>query len=427
MGWPARFRFTGGKRTRQWLLIYASNAWNLNGGSWNNNNKTNTNNYVVPFFDTLEDAIPGCFLIIMEEYVTYGDIHKAYLSCRKHKRNKPFALAYEMNYEVNNLDLLDDLNSGTYEIGPSLAFCVTRPKIREIFCASFRDRIVHHLVIGKMLPIFEADMIQNSYSCRSGRGGLYGVRDIERQVKKIGKDCWCLRLDIKAYFNSIDKNILWGKVDSLIRKEWKEKDVDWWLGLLKKIIFHRPEKNCKRQGDLTLWDYLPKEKSLFYSDGLPIGNLPSQILANLYLSDFDKWVSSQVEGYGRYADDICVLDSDKNKLLNIIPSVREYLSALNLVLNETKTVLQRADKGILFTGYIIQPWGVYAGKRLTRNAIKASKIKEDKKKHVFRLNSYLGFLRHTLSYGIRYSMLNNTIPEYNYYATTHIYSFKAKK
>ena len=100
------------------------------------------------------------------EKVSFDEVCEAYLECRRTKRHTEAALEYEEAHELNNLQLWKELNSGTYKIGASIGFCVPRPTVREVFAASFRDRIVHHIVMRKFLHIFEAEMIDSSYNCR---------------------------------------------------------------------------------------------------------------------------------------------------------------------------------------------------------------------------------------------------------------------
>jgi len=366
----------------------------------------------------------------MTEHISYDELSRAYFDCRRHKRTKPSALKYELDYEMRLYKLWEELNDGTYEVGRSSCFCVSRPKVREVFAASFRDRIVHHLLMNRMLSIFENNFIDDTYNCRVGKGVFYGVRRLDEHIKSIGKDCWFLKIDLSGFFMSIDKDTLWESTEKLIRERWEYEDIEWWLNLLKKVVYNRPELKCERRGDLSLWDVLPESKSLFHTNGkgLPIGNLTSQILANHYLTGFDKWLSPQVSGYSRYVDDIVLLDKDKNKLLTLLNPIREELSKLSLKLNPKKIVLQRADKGILFTGYVVKPWGLYAGDRLRRNAIKLSKRVESIDVHLNRFNSYSGFLLPTLAYAIRREMWQNTARNYTgIYATKHCNAIKKLK
>ena len=92
------------------------------------------------------------------EYVTIDEVYDAYHDCCKHKGSTPGCIEYQMNYIANNYQLYIDLNSMEYEISKSKAFCVTRPKLREVFCADFRDRIIHHLLAIKFTYILEGEM-----------------------------------------------------------------------------------------------------------------------------------------------------------------------------------------------------------------------------------------------------------------------------
>lgn len=102
----------------------------------------------------------------MEEIVSIEDLVKAYKDCRKHKRNKSSAVKFELNLEENLYTLKEDLNNGTYTIGKSIAFVVTKPKYREVFAADFRDRIVYHLLIRKLEPYLENYFADSAYACR---------------------------------------------------------------------------------------------------------------------------------------------------------------------------------------------------------------------------------------------------------------------
>ena len=121
----------------------------------------------------------------MKQHVTIEDVTLAYYECRRTKRRTTSQIEYELDYEMNNLQLWRELNNGTYQIGQSIGFCITYPKLREVFAAKFRDRIVHHLVMRKFLPLFDAQMIESSYNCRKGKGAIYGVRDMQQKMRRI--------------------------------------------------------------------------------------------------------------------------------------------------------------------------------------------------------------------------------------------------
>lgn len=352
------------------------------------------------------------------EYVSIDDVYSAYYSCRKHKRNTQGAMAYELDYERNNYKLYTDLNNMTYEVGRSIAFCVTRPKLREVFAADFRDRVVHHLIMQRFMTIFEAHMIESSYNCRKGKGTLYGVRDIYGKIKAISEnwtqETYALKFDIQGFFMSIDKKLLYGKVVDVVKTSATE-NKDWWLWLIRKVIMHRPQDNCEIRGDSTLWGKLPKHKTLFGKEddkGMAIGNLTSQVFANLFLSDFDRWVCSQLgknEGYGRLTDDCVVISRNKTKLLRLLSDARKRLTDIGLTLHPHKVYLQEVTKGLPFVGSVIKPSRIYTQHRTIDNMramIRAWNVdkRPNTARYVCRYNSYSGFLVHTQSYGIRCRM-----------------------
>lgn len=355
----------------------------------------------------------------MSEYVTIEDVDAAYRDCRRHKGSTYGCIDYQMDYLQNNLQLYRELNSMTYEVGKSKAFCVTRPKLREVFCAQFRDRIIHHLLALKFSDMLEEDMIPDAYACRKGKGVEYGVNRTKEQTERVSegytKEAWVLKCDLQGFFMSIDRKLIYRMLEDVVRKKYHGDDIEWWLWLWRKVVLNDPAKNCVRVGDLTLWDKLPRNKSLFTSEGkgLPIGNLPSQLLANLLLTPFDKWVLSRIGeggGYGRYVDDFIVISRDKRLLLGVLHDAREYLKVnLGLTLHPRKVSLQKADKGVRFIGATIRPHRVYANPRTVQallgvigewNATE-NPTDEETLKYVMRCNSYLGYLVHRNSRRVR--------------------------
>jgi len=134
------------------------------------------------------------------------ELLKAYLNCRKNKRNTVNQIKFEINLEENLYSLYKSLNKGTYYPGRSICFVVTYPKIREIFAADFKDRVVHHLLVSRIEPYFEKRFITNSFACRKDKGAH---RAIEKLGKYIKNNKYYLQIDIKSFFSNIDKNILY--------------------------------------------------------------------------------------------------------------------------------------------------------------------------------------------------------------------------
>ena len=367
------------------------------------------------------------------EYVSLEEVYEAYFQCRKNKRTKNSSLAFEMHYETKLRELWNDLNNMSYSISSSIVFGVTRPKCREVFAANFRDRIVHHLLMIKLEPLLEEEMIDNSYNCRNGKGTEYGIQTLSNQIKKVSenytKETYVLQCDIQGFFMSIDKDVLWKAIKDVMERKWNYGNLEWWMWLVKMIIYHRPELNCTIHGDKSILDSLPDNKTLFRSNGkgLPIGNLTSQIFGNFYLTCFDRYVielfGKECE-YGRYVDDFYIISANKKCLLKSVPNIRRYLyNDLKSNLHPKKISIIEVKKGIKFIGSVVKPWGIYIGNRTVNNAFSVAIIKKpkDMKRYVQRLNSYFGYMVHRLSYGIRYKLWNAI------YNKNNLYSVNMKK
>lgn len=354
--------------------------------------------------------------------ISYLELYEAYLECRVHKRNTINALSFELDLETNLLDLLNDINNRTYVIGRSVSFIVNKPVKREIFAADFRDRIVHHLVINKINWIFEKMFIRDSYSCRKNKGTSYAINRLTHFMRSCSQNysspCYVLRLDIQGFFMHINRELLWFKVKKTIEENYNKLDKDTILYLCKLIIENNPTINCLIKGSKSEWKGLPKNKSLFHSNkgcGLPIGNLTSQVFANLYLNDFDHFAKKTLglRYYGRYVDDFFVIHSDKSFLKELIPKFRNFLAGkLGLTLHPNKVYLQSVEKGILYLGVWIYPYNKTVHSRnvenLRLNLISWNKCVEGKKptrdeveKFLSSINSYFGYLRTYNSYKLR--------------------------
>lgn len=336
------------------------------------------------------------------------------------------ALRFEMNLEENLVRLWRELNDGTYKIGRSIAFIVKQPVIREIFAADFRDRIVHHLLIRKLWPILDKAISPHSYSCRKGMGGLYGIKQVYQHVKRCShnytRDCYVMRLDIRAFFMHIRHNLLHKMLNQLVRDHYFAPDKYILLNLIQQIVYYLPQQGCLIKGERQDWEKLPKAKSLFYvrrGRGLPIGNLTSQIFANFYLNAFDRFVSEQAGiFYGRYVDDMVVIHQSKVFLLKLKIKIQKYLKHnCHVILHPRKTSIQHYSKGFAFIGAYLKPYRLYAGQRLKYMFF--TKIKQIMELPVENalsvLNSYFGFLRHYSTLHLRlkgWKIIQSALPQF---------------
>jgi len=134
--------------------------------------------------------------------ISIEELFQAYIKCRRYKRNTANAVAFEIDYESNLVALCEEINNGTYQPGRSITFIVERPVKRENFAADFRDRVVHHLIINKLNPLFEKEFIRDSYACRISKGTHFGIQRINRFIRQCSQnytqDCYVLKLDIKV-------------------------------------------------------------------------------------------------------------------------------------------------------------------------------------------------------------------------------------
>lgn len=342
------------------------------------------------------------------------NLFKAYLDCRKNKRKTINAIKFEMDLERNLANLKQDLLARTYTPGKSICFVVTIPKPREIFAAEFCDRVVHHILINQVQKIWEEKIfIDDSYACRPNKGNLYGVERLQKYAKEFR---YYGSFDIANFFGSIDKQVIYESFAKVIktinRPEWWKEEILW---LSKTIIFHNPASSYFYKGDPKLQDLVPPYKSLIHKDGMigmPIGNLTSQFLANVYLNELDQFVTKTLgaKGYGRYVDDFVVFSNSKEQLKDWRDQIDNFLTnELHIKLHPKKQQIQLTKHGIPFVGYFVKPWGM----TVRRNVVKALKNKiyywnqtKDVTAMIPSINSYYGHLGKAKSDRLRHHLID---------------------
>lgn len=401
------------------------NAWNVNFGSgnFNNNNKYNTN--VV----RAVAALPNFYA---------AGWFDAFDDCCRHKRMSPQCIVYRLNWDMDLLELARSVYNKTYTPTTSTCFITTRPKLREVFAANFRDRIVQHWLCMRLEPLFEARHTEQgdvSYNCRKGFGVQACVNQLSKNIEDVSenytKDAWIYKGDLKGFFMSIDCSILLDKLLQFIKDNWSfwgnpehsyfARDLDLVLWLTEIIIRHRPQDDCVRKGNLKLWNYLPKNKSLFYAAemvGEPIGNLTSQLFANFYLSFFDEFAQNIANKLGakftRFVDDYTFVCKSKEDCKYLRVLCEYWLKEnLNVTVHPDKTYIQHATKGVKMVGSVVKPGRIYLSNRTVGNFFNAltrlewACVLSDRAAiltEICRCNSLLGFLRHHNSHAIRYAM-----------------------
>lgn len=355
----------------------------------------------------------GSLCVASRTPLFYSQLVQAYYDARRHKRNTVNQLEFECNLDENLVELAHELENRTYKLKPSVCFISTKPVKREIIAANFRDRVVHHLLYNWIYPVFDRQFIYDSYSCRKGKGTLFGIKRAAHFIKSESRNfmypCYVLRLDISGFFMSIDRDVLYRLcIEGLYRTHWKEvPDKDLCVFLLKTFIYNDPLKDAVFRSSEDMWSDLPRNKSLRYTQdncGLPIGNLTSQLFGNVYLNPLDQFVKRdlRIHCYGRYVDDMVLVHRDKSILLDATEKIRNYLEKnLSLQLHPNKVYLQNVQHGFSFLGAFILPWRIYPSRRLVKSFKRCLKCPwQPAWRQKNRVISYCGLLGHFNSFNL---------------------------
>jgi RNA-directed DNA polymerase len=296
------------------------------------------------------------------------NLYQSFREFKRGKSRKYDIQLFERNLEDNLFRLHYELKSKLYRHDQYSSFFITDPKVRHIHKATVRDRIVHHAVYRILYPIFDKTFVFDSYSCRVGKGTHRAVNRLNLFIRRMSNNysepCFALKCDIRKFFASINHNVLMKLITERV------KDID------------------------TLW--LAEEIIDSSSEGLPIGNLTSQLFANIYLNELDKFVkhSLKIKYYIRYCDDFIILDNDRGYLSEIESKIQKNLDKnLYLAFHEDKVSIESIYHGIDLLGYIIFPYY-----RILRTKIKKRMLKRINKTNRV---SYSGLLKHCNGYGLK--------------------------
>jgi len=367
--------------------------------------------------------------------IPLSSIIEAYDDCSRQKRNTDGCIEFSFNYDTELVAVWESIRYGHYEPDFSDCFMRKKPVLREVFAAAYIDRIVHHWIDLRLDPILEKRFQAQgnvSKNCRIGEGCLSAVMRMDEMIKEVSKnytqDAYIFKGDLKSFFMSMSKSLLWEMIDIFVRDNYKGDDIECLLYLLRVVIFHQPQKKCHRKSPLHLWDKLPKDKSLFYNDperGVAIGNLPSQKFANFIGSVFDYYVTviCGIKHYVRFVDDFGFVMRFKEDILKNIPLLNSYLKEqLLLELHPKKIYIQHFSKGVLFVGAFILPNRIYISNRVVGNIYDAvnkyNKIAKEGfceahiETFVATMNSYYGLMRHFNTYNLRRKIGKLIAPEW---------------
>ena len=330
-----------------------------------------------------------------DNLISIKNLFQAWDEFVKGKRKKKDVQEFHLNLEDNLFELHRKLKNKTYKHGDYEDFYVSDPKRRHIHKAKVTDRIVHHLLYKYLYGVFDKTFIYDYYSCRLDKGTHKAVKRLEKFTRKVSsnytRSCWALKLDIKKFFASVDHKILL----ELLEKRVQDKDILW---LLREVI-----QSFKSELD--------------QDRGIPLGNLTSQIFANIYLNQLDQFVKHtlKIKYYIRYADDSIILDSNRHILYKYTSISAVFLKDnLRLELHPKKIIIRNLKWGIDFLGYIMLPRYVLLRTKTKQRMLKRIDLKltEFKSGSISKesfhqtLMSYFGLLKHANAYNLQEEIKN---------------------
>ena len=273
-------------------------------------------------------------------------------------------LSFGRHLEDNIFDLYYALRDGTYKHGGYESFYVNDPKRRHIHKASIRDRLLHHALVRVIEPFFERTFIFDSWSCRKGKGVERAVQRFQKIAWSLSRNntlpVWVLKLDVAKFFASIDHKTLLEIIQTRVK-------CSQTFALIEEVI-----------------------KS--YGPGLPLGNITSQLFANVFLNELDQYAKRVLHfpHYLRYCDDFVILSREKVVLEQALPKLRNFLETrLLLSLHPDKIILQKVHQGADFLGFVCFPHF-----RILRAKTRRRMLRRVNEKN---LTSYQGLIGHTRS------------------------------
>lgn len=306
---------------------------------------------------------------MFEDIISLHNLCAAWEEFVRGKKQKNDVAEFSLRLGENLSTLHEDLRSRIYRHGGYKAFNISDPKPRSIHKAMVRDRVLHHAIYRILYPYFDQKFIAASYSCRNQKGTHRGLNHFERYTRQVSRNntrtCWVLKCDIKKFFASIDQEVLL----TILHHDLKDRDVLW---LLERII--------------ESFETSPGR-------GLPLGNLTSQLLVNVYMNRFDQFVKHtlRIKYYLRYADDFVFLSENEVFLEELTSIIKEFLEReLKLSLHPDKVSIKTWTSGIDFLG-----WVSFPDHRVLRTTTKRRMLKRVHDGHTENtIVSYLGMLQH---------------------------------
>ena len=305
---------------------------------------------------------------MFEKIISLENLFDAWTEFKKGKASKNDVAEFEISLEDHIFRLHEDLKNSNYKHNSYTSFFVSDPKLRHIHKASVRDRLLHHAVHRVIEPTWDKTFIFDSWSSRKNKGTHAAVKRLQNLGLKLSRNhtnaLWVLKLDIRKFFNSVNHDIL--------------------LSII------------KRQTHDAILMILLQEIINSFSPGLPLGNLTSQLFANIYMNELDQFIKHRLKiiGYIRYTDDIILINSNRELLLNYLGEIIYFLrEKLCLNVHPKKVILKTYSSGADYLGYVCFPHF-----RVLRTKTKQRMFKRINKKN---FASYDGILKHCRSHMLK--------------------------
>ncbi|MGL5452986.1 MAG: reverse transcriptase domain-containing protein [Aeromonas sp.] len=328
----------------------------------------------------------------------FDNLLAAYHRARRGKRSRMEVMKFHYNYEAELINIQNHLIWGSWRTGQYRPFVIHEPKRRDGASLPFRDRVLHHSLVAVINPCFEPRFIRDTYACIEGRGTHDGANKAQSMIRKVQRQSgkvYVLKGDISKYFASINHAIL------------------------RKII--RSRISCPRT--LALIDEIigsSADPSDINPKGIPLGNLTSQLFANIYLAEFDNYIKhvEREKNYVRYMDDFVIVHHDKAHLQALLTRAIQFLDEKLQLSTNGKTQIFPVGKdngqALDFLGYRI--WSTH--RLLRKDSI--SRIRRSLKRlqrlysrgeidleHVRpTVHSWLAHARHADAFGLSVAILS---------------------
>ncbi len=313
-----------------------------------------------------------------DDIILVDNLLCAWQEFERGKKKKVDVMEYKRYLMTNIINLHNDLKDRTYTHGSYQHFIICDPKRRDIHKASVRDRLLHHAIYRKLYPFFDTTFIADSYSCRDNKGTHRALRRFDVFARKVSKNhtrtVWVLKCDIRKFFASVDHEIL----VAILKGRTQDEGI---VELLENVIGSFESGSPRR--------------------GLPLGNLTSQLLVNIYMNEFDQYVKHElkVKYYIRYADDFVFMSSSREELEAVREKSKAFLTQkLKLTLHPNKVFLTTLASGVDFLG-----WIQFQHHKVLRTVTKRRMLRKVGEGNVA---SYVGLLSHGNAWRLQEEMRN---------------------